>query len=642
MLEVSVKTVVLLLVGSMCTRTEAQERTFVVAAPLSFRLDAVEKVVLQVFGFTETVMVHVYVKKSMAQPPILHEHVTLSAPNMHMGEVQLRLFPEQVDKSMDHVILLVQSGTFNQHLSVPLSRTNGFLLVQTDKPLYTPRERVKVRAFSLNQELRPADRSVFLTFRDPDLEKVDVVEVKDVSNGMPSMQNPFRIPINPKLGIWSIEASYMEHFDTTASTTFEVREYVLPSFTILIEPQKNYVSHDNFQRFSFRVSAKYLHGGPVAGGEMFLRYGFVGRASPVIIPSSVTRERLSSEGDLQVSVNLQTIFSIHETHRTLAELKDQFLYIAVLLREETGGISQEAELRSVKFVQSPYTLGLVSTPPFIKPGLPYNIQVLVKDQLGAPVSGVPVRLVKKKMLKPNREPEDMYCSDRAVTHSEGIAFLVCNIQMATHSIDLQFVTAEPSLPDQSQASLSLTAQSYESPNARYLYIEPTAIDVPVGGFTQITVYTVALPYLSVKSLNYLVMSKGKIVKHGWMPFQSMMETRHTLNFQVTPEMVPSIRLLVYYMPYGERTSELVADAVWLNIKGECVNGLQTELKTRATHYKPQQTLQMEVKANAKGYVAMAAVDSGVYSLRPDFKDPVNRVLRHFENADQGCGGGGGK
>lgn len=40
-----------------------------------------------------------------------------------------------------------------------------------------------------------------------------------------------------------------------------------------------------------------------------------------------------------------------------------------------GGISQEAEFAAVKFVRSPYRLSLVSTPPFIKPGLPYIIQV---------------------------------------------------------------------------------------------------------------------------------------------------------------------------------------------------------------------------------------------------------------------------
>lgn len=45
---------------------------------------------------------------------------------------------------------------------------------------------------------------------------------------------------------------------------------------------------------------------------------------------------------------------------------------------------------------------------------------------------------------------------------------------------------------------------------------------------------------------------------------------------VTPSMVPSIRLLIYYILYGEATSELVADSIWLDVRDKCVNGLQVQ------------------------------------------------------------------
>ncbi|MEQ2203996.1 hypothetical protein XENOCAPTIV_006288, partial [Xenoophorus captivus] len=59
-------------------------------------------------------------------------------------------------------------------------------------------------------------------------------------------------------------------------------------------------------------------------------------------------------------------------------------------------------------------------------------------------------------------------------------------------------------------------------------------------------------------------------------------------------------------------------------------------------------------------VALSAVDSAVFTLRPNYRDPVStvvstaacsavtgytvdlQVLRHIENSDLGCGGGGGK
>nr|XP_019965092.1 PREDICTED: complement C5-like [Paralichthys olivaceus] len=298
--------VLLLCVCCLCWRTEAQPRSYLITAPLSMRLDALETVLLQLFGFSEEKTVYVFLKTSMAPDHVVlaQEVVTLNTQNHHQAAAKVRLYPGQLDKSVTHVILHVQSTEINQHVLVPVSRSNGFMFIQTDKPLYTPHQRVKVRVFSLNQELRPANRSVFLTFKDPDHTTVDIVEMFDLNNGIPSMQNPFKIPIKPKLGIWSIEASYSDDFTTTARTDFEVKEYVLPSFSILLEPEANYISYGHFNRFQFKVSARYLHGAPVADGEVFLRYGYVsGKSPPVIIPNSVTRESVRDKQNDSTSFN---------------------------------------------------------------------------------------------------------------------------------------------------------------------------------------------------------------------------------------------------------------------------------------------------------------------------------------------------
>lgn len=59
-------------------------------------------------------------------------------------------------------------------------------------------------------------------------------------------------------------------------------------------------------------------------------------------------------------------------------------------------------------------------------------------------------------------------------------------------------------------------------------------------------------------------------------FVSSADDKQTLNFLVTTSMVPSIRLLVYYVLHGEGTTELVADSVWMDVKDNCVNGLQVQ------------------------------------------------------------------
>lgn len=77
-----------------------------------------------------------------------------------------------------------------------------------------------------------------------------------------------------------------------------------------------------------------------------------------------------------------------------------------------------------------------------------------------------------------------------------------------------------------------------------------------------------------------VLSKGKVVHFGSQKFLSTADNQQTLDFEVTSAMVPSIRVLVYYILFGEGTSELVADSVWLDVKAKCVNGLQVLQDTR--------------------------------------------------------------
>lgn len=54
-------------------------------------------------------------------------------------------------------------------------------------------------------------------------------------------------------------------------------------------------------------------------------------------------------------------------------------------------------------------------------------------------------------------------------------------------------------------------------------------------------------------------------------------TFQPINFKVMSDMVPSARLLVYYIMTGETTAELVADSVWMGVKDKCVSDLQVNI-----------------------------------------------------------------
>uniref|UniRef100_A0AAZ3SQA4 Complement component 5 n=1 Tax=Oncorhynchus tshawytscha TaxID=74940 RepID=A0AAZ3SQA4_ONCTS len=646
------KLLLLLCVFHRCCLAGAQEKTYLITAPKLLRLDASEKVVIQLFGYTQEANVHVYLKSSMDASHIKYadQFVTLNTQNGFLEAATLRIFPSTFLKDATHAYLeVIVPEQFAQHVKIPVSRKNGFLFIQTDKGIYTPEQSVKVRAFSLNEDLQPALRPVTLTFRDPELQKVEIVDMTDV-NGIPSMQNPFKIPLKPKLGIWIIEASYTDEFTTKNKAEFEVKEYVLPSLSIHMQPQANYISFGTFEAFKIKISARYIHGAPVANADVFLRFGYIGKTT-VILHKSVRREQMTESGDVEVCINMKKALSLEDGPKELEGMVEKFLYLAVMVQEPTGGISQEAEMANVKFLKSPYRLSLVATPPFIKPGLPYAIRVSVKDHLGEPVALVPVKLVNSFIKNKLGVDEKLQCPTLTVDNSkrtkhDGIALFICNLhsENVCNAVMLfQFKTADERLPFGSQAEYTLEAKAYSSPNERYLYIDlPSDYSgLQVGQHVSIQIYFHARSYLRIETFSYQIISRGKIVK-----FASEKRLQGTgsqaISFTVTSDMVPSIRLLVYYILHGEKTPELVADSVWIDVKDKCVNGLKTELSFRKKDYKPKDELIFEVKTGQDSLVALSAIDTAVYSLRAPLQDPVTRVLRHIEQSDQGCGGGGGK
>lgn len=66
---------------------------YLITAPLSLRLDAVETVLLQLFGFTEEVTVYVFLKTSMAPDHVVlaQEVVTLNATNHHQAAAKVQV-----------------------------------------------------------------------------------------------------------------------------------------------------------------------------------------------------------------------------------------------------------------------------------------------------------------------------------------------------------------------------------------------------------------------------------------------------------------------------------------------------------------------------------------------------------------------
>ncbi|KAK7173715.1 hypothetical protein R3I93_003515 [Phoxinus phoxinus] len=624
-----------------------QENVYLITAPKTLRLDASENVVVQLFGYDQEIVVNLYLKNSLAPgyKEYAFQSLTLNAANYYQASATLRIMSIDFPNADRYVYLQAISSAFTAYEKIPVTPVNGFLFIQTDKPLYTPEQEVQVRVYSLNEELRKSKRTVTLTFVDPDGIKVEIIDMEDIIGAKPLLP-PFKIPLKPTYGLWKIEATYADTFKTTATAEFEVKEYVLPSISIHIEPESNYISEENFESFQLKISAKYVHGTPVSLADMFLMFGYSSPEETVMIPETYRKSTLIN-GKEEVNLNIKlALSSMPNGPKRLSDMKENsFLRVTVFLQEKTGGITQEAELSSVKFVETPFTLSLSATPPFIKPGLPYAMRVLVKDPLGKPVKGVSVK-IRATITTADNELEDFKFLGHqdtmtVMSRGDGIAYFICNIPGKVKEAEFTFETEDPRW---SQTPLKLKAESYISVNHRYLYIDlhPGSSLVEVGRYINIDVYFHYRDYLSLKTFSYQIISRGKVVQFATVKRAS--EKSQSLNIKITPDMVPSARLLVYYVLHGEEKAELVADSAWIDVKAKCVNNLNVDISTLNSQYKPKDKLEIRVstKTREESLVAFSAVDTALYDLKSNDKDPLKKVLQHIERSDLGCGRGGGK
>uniref|UniRef100_A0A8D0HV67 Complement C5 n=1 Tax=Sphenodon punctatus TaxID=8508 RepID=A0A8D0HV67_SPHPU len=560
------------LILTFCGRSRSQEQTYVIAAPRMFRVGASEKVVIQAFGYEQEFPVSISIKSFPdKQRSYSSEQLQLSPANKFQGSVTLTVQPKDLPNAAKllEVYLEATSPHFTRDKKIPVTYDNGFLFIQTDKPIYTPDQSVKIRVYSLNEELKPARRPTALTFVDPEGVAVDIIEEDDFT-GVVSFPD-FKIPSNPKYGIWKIKAKYQKDFTTSAEARFEM-----------------------------------------------------------------------VNGIAEVSFNSKAAVS-DINRQSLEELDGAYLYIAVSVLESTGGQSEESEFAGVRYVLSPYKLTLIATPLFVKPGLPYHIKVQVKDTLDQPVANIPVVLTASSFDEQMAESELVRGDSSVRSVNDGTSLFVLNIPPTTKILEFRVKTSDTSLPEENQATGSYEAKAYESLSQSYLYIDWDSHyqQLRVGNYLNVAVYPRSHYIHKIHHYSYLILSKGKIVTFGTQARIKDSNFEH-LNLQITQEMVPSARLLVYYIVTGEGSAELVADSVWINVEQKCANSLKIQLSRKEGPYKPGDVVSLSMNTQLRSFAALSSMDKAIYGVTGARKRPMERVLLDLEKNDFGCGAGGGQ
>uniref|UniRef100_A0A8C3HKB8 Complement C3 n=1 Tax=Chrysemys picta bellii TaxID=8478 RepID=A0A8C3HKB8_CHRPI len=593
--------------------------------PNVLRVESEEKVVVEAHGLNAPIAVTVIVQDFPLKQHILYQVQTdLNPANGMIGTAVIKVCKTPAS---GHPYVVVKATFPQQTLEkvVLVHFHSGYIFIQTDKTIYTPGSRVLSRIFTVGHKLEPVSKTVIVEFETP-----ESIIVKQIPISAPLVSGIFSLnhtlPESISLGTWKITARYEDSPQQTFSAQFDVREDVLPSFEVILEPSEKFLYIDSNEDFRVSITARYLYGKKL-DGNAFVLFGVKMDDEKRSIPQSLKRISIE-DGDGEATLTREML---RARFANLNELVGHSLYVSVTVLTASGSDMVEVERTGIKIVTSPYQIHFTKTPKYFKPGMPFELMVYVTNPDGSPAPRVPVQAEGFQSV--------------GLTQGDGTAKLIINMPGDRQQVPITVKTAHPNLPANRQASKSMVAEAYQSQGGsqNYLHLAVTASDLKPGDNLPVNFYLKSnnpAVLNQIRYFTYIILNKGKIIRVGRQARQ-VGQNLVTMSLPITPDLVPSFRIVAYYQVGN---SEIVADSVWLDIQDTCMGTLVVTGATdedRGIH-EPGTEIKLKLEGDHRAYVGLVAVDKGVYVLNKKHKITQSKIWDSVEKSDIGCTAGSGK
>ncbi|KAG7455048.1 hypothetical protein MATL_G00252380 [Megalops atlanticus] len=604
---------------------------YVVVAPNILRVGSEESVYLEARGTTGPVKVTVTVMEFPGDWATLYSHeVTLDSSTLFQAlhKIKIDAFRLQSKPNSNQYVSLKakfkdsanKDSVHNVETVVLVSFQSVFIHLQTDKPIYNPEERVMYRVFLTNTAGRSATDEVTVQIKNPQGSIVERERGRTTHKGI--FSSNYILPEDAKLGSWTLEAKLQNHEDILASSEFEVKKHVLPTFEVTLEPSKKYFHVDD-EVFGVDIQARYLFGRDVEGSA-YVVFGHIdSRGRRTSFPASLQRVVLQS-GTAKATLQRDHIHAVN-----IYNIVGDSIYVRATVFTSTGSDIVSAELTNIKVAKSPYRIEFTKSPRYFKPGLPFGLYVYLSHTDGSPAGGITLRV------------EDT----TAITDRHGTAIFPINTAKHEHLKIMTVRTSDSSLPATHQAEAKITLSAYQTESVKeYLHLSaPGETVVSLNSLLKVyvTFYSEgAQQNLPTDSVSFMVVSRGQIVQKGKWSVTAGQKIMAVL-LKVTAEMLPSFRLVAYYS-VPQRSHEIVSDSLWVDVEDVCMGSLQLSIPKRKNEYRPANLIRLHVKGDPGAIVGLVAVDKAVYALSDKGRLTQSKIWDAVEERDMGCTRGRGQ
>uniref|UniRef100_A0AAZ3PZB2 Anaphylatoxin-like domain-containing protein n=1 Tax=Oncorhynchus tshawytscha TaxID=74940 RepID=A0AAZ3PZB2_ONCTS len=577
---------------------------YVMSAPNPLRVGSMERVFVEAQGYSgDDLNVQIKVMNFPAQNKLLYTtSVSLNSVNKYQALKDIKgpdFFDEDYTGSQ-YVNLYAQFPSHKLEKVVLVSFQTGYIFIQMDKTIYTPESTVKYRVFSLNSGLEPSlpcprNHQVFLCYS---------IILTHLSGKLLPVNSSALILFLYSFGNWKVVAKFKNSPHKNFTADFEVKEYVLPSFEVKLTVSKSFFYVDDDE----------------------LTVNIYARLEPLWTSCLCFFQMQLKEGVGKAVLKRQ---HIKTTFTDINKLLHKSLYISVNVLTDTGSEMVKAEKKGIFIVKSPYSIHFKKTPPYFKPGMPYDVLVYVTNPDDSPAKDIDVEVLQKDQKVLGK------------THDNGIAKITINTRAGDSELPITVKTKVDGLGDDRQGTQKMTAKPYQTKDnsQNYIHIHIHSTDVKIKDQLKVDLSLGSSPSAQNNNheITFLILSKGQLInsqKIEWNKGQGLM----SLPLVVNKDMIPSFRVVAYYH-VGH--NEVVSDSVWIDVKDTCMGLLKVKDVRHSRSYAPQKRVTLSIIGDPGAKVGLVAVDKGVYVLNDKRRLTQTKIWDIIEKHDTGCTAGSG-
>ncbi|CAM5078873.1 unnamed protein product [Natator depressus] len=597
--------------------TVAQPR-YLIVIPAELTFPSVQRVCLDLRGVEKPIRVAltlVHVSRSL----VLFRRVIRNSRILECSKFWVPS-PAGGREEVCTVQLTISNGRYfnvKEEKKVLIRRGDSSTFVQTDKPIYTPGQKVKFRILTLNEKFVPLNSKYsVIELQDPNRNRIG--QWLDVRPRQGIVDLFFQLADEPSLGTYTINVA-----STKASSTFSVEEYVLPKFEVFFEGPTQIYALD--KTFPLHVCGRYTYGRAVQGTVRvtLCQKAWRSKRPPRHFGTDICEEysgQTTSRGCFSTSVSM-AVFNL-----TSYEYGSKLSADASLVEDGTG--VQINASGQFLISRTAVTATFEKLDDYYIPGVPYRGKIKLQDHLGDIMKSTKVYLVISYM---GRRFNKTYITDgtgRASFNMDTTAWNSSSVSLEGR-FKLEDLVQEPGKINVGYVTAYQYLQPFHVTTKSFLKIHPLPGMLPCGLKQNVQV-TFALSRkdlgegASRMDFAYYVTGKVGIVVRGQKNIRigklSTLKGSFSIPLTFTADFTPTPSLVVYAI---FPSKGVAADSIQFDV-AMCFKN-QVKMGFSAKETLPGSTVQLQLQAASGSVCAVRAVDKSVLLMRPE-KELTNHTV----------------